>query len=188
MCWMFARRPPPGMQAMWSDKACRYMAKERESICMTRKSYWWSVLNPSKSRADQCTEWLSAGCRVRHPAVFLWCFAKPFPCCAVRLVIVLRAQRCYNKKIAGAGFSPANLSKGAWNQTMQNEHPVLGILGGILGDWGKWSGGWKLGGRWEWNTFPFWQLGRIFWKCKIPGGYKGFWKLHIVQKCKIFLG
>lgn len=62
---------------------------------------------------------------------FLWCFAKRFPCCAVRLVIVLRAQRCYNKKIAGAGFSPANLSKGAWNQTMQNEHPVLGILGGL---------------------------------------------------------
>ena len=62
---------------------------------------------------------------------FLSCFAKRFPRCTLRLVIVLSTQRCYNKKIAGAGFPCANLSKGAWNQAMQKEHPVLGILGGL---------------------------------------------------------
>ena len=41
-------------------------------------------------------------------------------------------------------------------------------------------------GRLSGTHSPSGSLGRFSGNVKYPRGYKGFWKLHIIQKCKIF--
>lgn len=63
---------------------------------------------------------------------------------------------------------------------------IFGYFGWEFGNLRKWSGGWKLSGRCEWNTFPFWQPGRIFWKCKIPGVIRVFENYTLSKSVKYF--